>query len=267
MTLKIASDGLPARIVHQWSDEKLFYLERYMDIFTSGMKSRWDNLVYADFFAGPGMCIDQVTGQESEGSPLRALRFEFSHIFLNDADPEAVEALRERTHGDARVRITQLDCNDAVEPALDYLFPSRTASTLGLAFIDPTAFQMQFGSLRKLAMRGRFDLLITFMTNYPRRFISRGGFGLDSQFADFVGREAYSRNLQGRSGIGTDELLDVYKKQLASIGYKYVDDITRAINTRGSTIYHPVFASRSPRGKDFFEKIRQRTNSGQRRML
>ena len=103
MTLVAASDGLPARIVHQWSGEKLFYLERYMDIFTTGMKNKWPNLVYADFFAGPGVCIDKQTLEESQGSPLRALKFGFSRIFLNDADPDAVDALRQRTHDDERV--------------------------------------------------------------------------------------------------------------------------------------------------------------------
>ena len=223
-------------------------------------------MVYADFFAGPGICIDEETGQESQGSPLRSLNFGFSRIFLNDADLEAVEALRRRTGGDSRVHITHLDCNEAVKPALEFLLPKGGGSTLGLAFIDPTAFQMRFDSVEELTRHGRFDLLITFMTNYPKRFIGRPGFGRDSQFAGFVGDEAYGRLLQDRLEVGTDELLSAYKEQLHSIGYAYVDDITRVINTRGSTIYHPVFASRDIRGKDFFEKIRQRTYAGQRRM-
>ena len=267
MTLVPASDGLPARVVHQWSDEKLFYVERYMDIFTSGMKQRWSHLVYADFFAGPGMCVEEQSRLESKGSPLRALDFKFSRIFLNDADPEAVDALRKRTEGDDRVHITQLDCNDAVGAALDYLFPTETErNTLGLAFVDPTAFQMRFESIRTLAAGGRLDLLITFMTNYPKRFISRPGLGSNSQFAAFVGNDAYERHLEGRREVETHELLRLYGDQLRSIGYEHVDNITRIANTRGSTIYHSVFASRHPRGKDFFEKISQRTYSGQRRM-
>ncbi len=267
MTLVTASDGLPARVVHQWSDEKLFYVERYMDIFTTGMKRRWPRLVYADFFAGPGVCVEEQSGLESKGSPLRALGFDFSRIFLNDADPEAVRALRQRTAGDDRVHVTQLDCNHAVETALTSLFPPGTErNTLGLAFIDPTAFQMRFESIRTLAAGGRFDLLITFMTNYPKRFISQPGFGPNSQFAAFMGNEAYALRLEGRKEVETHELLQLYREQLRSLGYEYVDDITRIANTRGSTIYHSVFASRHKRGKDFFEKISQRNHSGQRRM-
>ena len=268
MRLVSASDGLPARIVHRWSDEKLFYLEQYMGIFTRGMKDLWEGrLVYADFFAGPGLCIEEGAGTESLGSPLRALDFDFLRIFLNDADPNAVEALRRRTQGDGRVRITQLDCNDAVGPALEFLVPpGEERRTLGLAFIDPTAHQMRFEAIREFTTGVNFDLLITFMTNFPKRFISQPGFGPRSDFAKFIGLDAYEEKVQGRSRIETYELLDTYRDQLGCIGYDYVDDITRIVNTRGSTIYHSVFASRHQRGKDFFEKISQRTYSGQQRM-
>lgn len=272
MTLVEASDRLPARVVHQWSDEKLFYLEHYMGIFTRAMKDQeWGgqklSLVYADFFAGPGRCIDEQTGVETLGSPLRALEFGFSRIFLNDADLEAVDALRERTRGDGRVVITQLDCNDAVQPAIDFLLPSGDPRpTLGLAFIDPTAHQMSFESIRALTRRVRLDLLITFMTNFPKRFITQPGFGPESDFAKFIGSDAYRRELQGRPRIQTHELLRIYRQELNRIGYGYVDDVTRIVNTRGSTIYHPVFASRHARGKDLFEKISQRTYAGQAKM-
>ena len=265
MTYVTASDGLPARVVHQWSDEKLFYTERYMDIFTTGMKNRWDNLVYADFFAGPGRCVVEESGEESEGSPLRAIRYGFSSIFLNDYDRVAVDALRERTRGEDRVHITQLDCNAAVDEAIDFLIPQGARrKTLGLAFIDPTAYQMRFDSIRRLTARGRFDLLVTFMTNYGTRFISRPGFGEGSDFARFIGPEAYDKHVRGRS-IRTYQLLQTYREQLGKIGYGFVDDVAR-IPSEGQAFYHLVFASHSSRGREFFKKIRERTPVGQRRM-
>ena len=137
---------------------------------------------------------------------------------------------------------------------------------MGLAFVDPTAHQMRFEAIKEFTKGVNFDLLVTFMTNFPRRFISHPGFGPASDFAKFIGPEAYERDVRGRSRIETYELLQIYRQQLSSIGYEYVDDITRIVNTRGSTIYHSVFASRSPRGKDFFEKISQRSYTGQQRM-
>ena len=269
MTYVKAQDGLPARVVRPWSDEKLWCAKRYMSIFTTGMKNQWEHLVYADFFAGPGVCVERESGMESKGSPLLAIDRGFSRIFLNDCDHEAVAALRERTRGDDRVHITQLDCNEAVDEAIAFLIPSDASrdSTLGLAFIDPTAHQMSFESIRRLTERGRFDLLVTFMTNFPVRFIATPGYGPDSDFARFIGIEAYNQHLHGRSQIKKPDLLRIYREQLKGIGYEYVDDIPRVVNEQGSTIYHQVFASRHRRGKEFFEKIRARTYTGQRRML
>ena len=113
-----ASDGLPARVVRAWSAEKLFTTKRYMDIFTGAMKNQRKDLVYADFFSGPGVCFERERGIEIKGSPLLALDYKFTRIFLNDYDHAAVAALRERTRGDGRVHIRQMDCS--YSPASTY---------------------------------------------------------------------------------------------------------------------------------------------------
>lgn len=272
MTLVPANDGLPARVVHAWSDEKLFYLQHFMDIFTTGMKNRWERLVYADFFAGPGINVEEEGGEESLGSPLRALEFDqFSALFFNDADPTAVDALRDRTatQPPGRVLIKNLDCNDAVESARDFLFPPGSErTTLGLAFIDPTAYQMSFDSVRRLVRDVRLDLIVTFMTSYPRRFIGLPGFDEGSDFDRFMGTRDWLRLDTERPVFGfTRELLDIYEANLQTLGYLPPNDSARILNTRGATIYHLVFASKHPRGNDFFEKISQRDSGGQRKLL
>lgn len=263
--LVTVTDGLPARVVHEWSDEKLHYVERYMDIFTHGMRQRWD-LAYADFFSGPGVCVDRETRVESLGSPLRALNYEFDRWFFNDLDSEAVSALHERV-GMEREGVTfrTLDCNAAVPTARDCLFPDeRAESTLGLAFIDPTAYQITFESIRRLTRGVRLDLIITFMTNFPRRFIGLQGFTAGSNFDRFMGTRDW---LQLGRRATTRQILDIYEEQLRKIGYTYVVDDARIINSKNSTMYHLIFASKNPRGEDFFRKISARTYKGQRRLL
>ncbi len=49
-----ASDGLPGLVVGSWAKEKLYYVQRYCRIFSTGMKGRWKNLVYIDLYCGPG---------------------------------------------------------------------------------------------------------------------------------------------------------------------------------------------------------------------
>ncbi len=269
--LKPSEDGYPARVVESWSHEKLHYVERYFNIFCRGMKDKW-TLVYGDFLAGPGKCIDEKTGEESLGSPLRALRrSEFQRVFLNDADPQVTEALRARTAHEppGRVYIDTLDCNHAVERARGFLFPpGQSSKTLGLAVIDPTAFQMRFDAVTRLTQGVKLDLIIIFMSGYIRRFISTPEFErvLDGFFGTSDWRELVDKkNTGGR--LTYRHLLDLYKAQLKRIGYVHVDDSQRMANLNGSTIYHLIFASKHPRGAEFFKNISQQQYSGQRRLF
>lgn len=70
----LGSDGLPVRESGTWVEDKLYYLERYLKIFSVGMKNKWGGrLYYVDLFAGPGRCRIRGTHREIDGSPLVAL--------------------------------------------------------------------------------------------------------------------------------------------------------------------------------------------------
>ena len=272
MALVEASDHLPAREVGPWNNEKLHYVARYLDIFATGMKNKWDDLVYADLLCGPGLCKGE-DGVEAQGSPLLALSHEpLTRFFFNDADGQAIAALRARIGSDTLaeqrpVETTSSDCNQVADVAREFLFPRGTRrSVLGLAFIDNQGFEMSLESIEELTRGVNLDLLITFMTSFPKRFISRPGFGPDSDFAKFIGVDAYQKYVQDRPVIQTHELLEAYREKLGSFGYRHIDDRIRIENTKGSTIYHLVFASRHARGKEFFGRISQRMSSGQARM-
>jgi three-Cys-motif partner protein len=161
------------------------------------------------------------------------------------------------------------DCNDAVGPARDFLFPQGSAGrTLGLAVIDPTAFQMRYDSIARLTAGLRVDLIIIVMTGFIRRFIGTPEFerALDQFFGTAEWRHLLAGKDEGER-ITYRKLLDLYERQLKKLGYRHVSDDARILNTKGSTIYHIVFASKHPRGKEFFDKISQRTYTGLRRLL
>ena len=272
MTLVRASDGYDAREVGAWNNEKLHYVARYLDIFAKSMKNKWDDLVYADMLCGPGLCKGE-DGVETQGSPLLVLSHEpLARFYFNDADERAIAALRARIGPDGPaeerpVETTSADCNEVARLARQFLFPPDTSrSVLGLAFIDNQAFEMSFEAIEELTRGVNLDLLITFMTSFPKRFISQPGFGPDSNFAKFIGVDAYQKYVSDRSRIQTHELLEAYREKLGTLDYLCIDDRISIENTRGSTIYHLIFASRHPLGKEFFVKISQRTSSGQARM-
>lgn len=265
--LVTASDGLPAHQVGVWNDQKLDYIERYVNIFAVGMKNRWPSLVYADFFSGPGMCV-APGHRERVGTALIAARHaEFTRLFLNDLSPVATAALRQRLPDDtaSKTLIAETDCNDAVGIAREFLFQTR--STLGLAVIDPFAYQMRFDSIARLTRDVRCDLLITVMTGFPRRFLSgTDAFRPGSAFDLFIGTREWE-GLRGRAPRDvTRGLLDIYRQQLEGLGYK-VDDRIAIRNSRDRPIYHLVYASRDARGIDFWQKATDVDSRRQGRMI
>ena len=112
----IAQDGLLARRLGPWAREKLYYVDRYMEIFNAGMRYKWARRVYIDLFSGPGVVIAQQ--QEIPGSPLLAVRTRvpFTDIFLNDLEPGAIAAVRARYANSkltSAAHFFMVDCNDA----------------------------------------------------------------------------------------------------------------------------------------------------------
>src|SRR5581483_8126986 len=99
----------------------------------------------------------------------------FTEMYFNDADARAIGALRERIlPGSApSVQFRSLDCNIAALDVRTALFAGANArSTLGLAFVDPTAFQITFDALAEMTKGLHIDLIITVMTGYLKRFIA-----------------------------------------------------------------------------------------------
>ncbi len=271
MTLVAASDGHVARSIPPWSRQKLFYIDRYLDAFSRAMKGKWE-LVYADFFSGPGLCVDAGIRQEIEGTALLPFKYDpIRRVFLNDVDARATEALRARTwmQPEGRVRIETLDCNQAVRPARDFLVPTgANRRTLGVAVVDPTAFDLTYKALSEFTSGLRFDLIVIFMTGYVRRFIRSPQFGpvLDSFFGTPAWRALVKDQSEGER-ITFRKLLDLYQQQLMNLGYWYVNDRVRVGNTLGRTIYHVVFASKHEMGVQLWEKVSRMEYGGQRLLL
>lgn len=263
----VARDGLLAYKLPNQTREKLWQLDRLISIFCTAMKSKW-RLVYADLLSGPGVCIDTLTGEERLGSALIAAQHqEFSRLFINDTNIRATDALRVRLgdqHG-GRILIHTGDCNTVAETAREFLFPPMSRRrTLGLAVIDPSAYQMHFDSIRRLTSGVRMDLMIVLMTSYMQRFLHTPSFieplshilG-DDQVADLNGRRSRGERL------GFDDFLSCFERQLASIGYDYVHRVP-AHNSVGGVVYHIIYASRHPLGQEFSARASSRRMDGQR---
>ena len=159
-------DGLPVRNVGPWTEDKLFYWHRYVEITTTAMvdKPQWSaGLVYVDLFAGPGICRIRDSQKRIPGSVLIAAHAmkPFRRIVACEMDQDlaaACETRLRRTYASSRSTVLVGDCNQLIGRVVD-LIPDRA---LTLAFVDPEGLHARFETLATLTSGRRADLLVLF---------------------------------------------------------------------------------------------------------
>ena len=274
--LQLDHDGLPSRCVGPWSEDKLFYLRRYCDIFANGMKNKWRKRVFVDLFSGPGRCRVRPQGDFTEGSPLIALGQPFTNYFFVDLSAHCISALQRRTSEVERttgkkLNILQDDANSCIDKLVEDI-EGLGPDTIGFAFVDPTGIQLHFETLRKLARSPRIDLLVNFPLgmNIQRQIWHQlqKDPDLEGKFDRYFGTNKWRDICSGDQG-GTrfrrHSLLQLYEAQLKSLGYAYVGDV-RSVKNRGVSLYLLIFASKNPRGREFWENVTRKAPSGQGRL-
>ena len=267
----LGSDGLIVRDSGSWVDDKLYYLGRYLKIFSVGMKNKWaGRLYYVDLFAGPGRCRIRGTQKEIDGSPLVALLgFDFAKYFFFEADSACFEALDGRVKRRApgkweNVKMIPGDCNATIEEA------GLPSEGLGLAFIDPTGIsQISFDTVRTLTTGRKIDLIINFPEGMGIRMnLHQYAQPDESALTRFMGsarwRELYRQSLTSFDQV-CKEIANEYLDNLRSLGYLAVDSDWVPVRTDQNTLlYYLLFASKNPRGNDFWRKIKRIGPHGER---
>ena len=250
-------DNLPSRKSGPWIRRKYFFLERYMHIFTHGMDKKWEGeLSFVDLFAGPGRCYIAKEEVEIDGSALMSLEFPFRRYFFVEMEAANLEALKLRCERSPKlnsIRFVPGDCNKV----LNQIDPTG----LTLAFIDPTGIDIHFHTIKSLAEGRKVDLLMTIMDgmdirrNFDRYLKNPEGGPLDHFLGGNVG---WAKIKSPR------DVVEEFRNRLRGIGYKTVEftDIPVS-NERHAPMYFLLFASRHPRGLDFWKKITATDDSGQ----
>jgi three-Cys-motif partner protein len=156
-TFDVSDDGLVFPEIGPWAEDKYRLIALYDELFSKGMKGKWDVRVYVDLYAGAG--FGKVKGSETRlmGSPLIALNVEFPfdrYIFC-EQDPENLDALRQRVKRlapSADVVFINGSCDDCVEEILRAIpRGSSSRKVLSLCFVDPFDFGFKFNTLKRLS--------------------------------------------------------------------------------------------------------------------
>ena len=198
------------------------------------------------------------------GPPLVTLNqhYPFSHYVFVDADESHVAALKARSQafalGSEKITLRG-DCNDP--QILRAVLKGTPSNALCLTFVDPFRFNIKFETIRALADARRTDFIIVFQMGGLKRALESGSPAIDSLFGD---DGAWYKIYKESPRNFTRPLLDYYESRLSTLGY-LEDFYPTEIPVRGPNnvlLYYLIFASKHPRGKDFWQKAIRKAEPG-----
>lgn len=223
------------------------------------------------------MEIDRKSGAEFEGSPLRALRVTpaFDRLVFSDVQPKNVEALKERIPAADRSRVDVRlgDCHDVARDVLAKL----SHRTLGLAFVDPEGFEVQFRLFQTLATR-RIDVLYLFpggigIARNVGAFVKRAKAPLDDLIPGWRdlkrARVAAGQKLTAEEMASYDQpFVMAFRQRMGQLGFQYSEQGEPYFtNEKNVKMYHLLFFSKHPAGLALWRGVTRVEASGQRRLF
>ena len=155
--LHVDDDGLISPDVGGWAETKYRLLALYEELFSTGMKNKWEQRVYIDLYAGAGYSRVQGTRRLLKGSPIIALTITNpfdKYIFCEESDEllGALKARAQRIAPQANVAYILGQCDAEIEKVCREVPKASPGNTvLSLCLVDPFDFGLKFETLRRLA--------------------------------------------------------------------------------------------------------------------
>lgn len=270
--IEVTDDGLITPEVREWSLEKYRLVGSYCDIFTNGMKNKWNQLVYIDLFAGAGYAKVKEKKRIYLNSALIAMSIPspFTKYILCEKDDEKFEALSKRVKrdfGHLNYELIKGDSNLNIAEVVKAIPSYGKGNTLlPFCFVDPYSLNLNFSTIRSLA-NGLMDFLILQALHMDANRNFDNYLNEEStRIAEYLGVSNW-RDLFEKDGVIYRKnfvkfLADQYSEQMNTLGYvktKCTHQIKS--NVKNLPLYYLSFYSKNARGVDFFKKVQQRVKS------
>ena len=155
--LRVEDDGLPRGEVNRWAEDKYRLLALYDELFSTGMKYKWDQRVYIDLYAGAGYARIKGTKKILKGSPILALgvTHPFDKYIFCEESAELLEALKARVTRiapQAQVAYVPGNCDSKIAQICKEIpRGSPSNKVLSLCLVDPFDFGLKFETLKQLS--------------------------------------------------------------------------------------------------------------------
>lgn len=224
-------------------------------------------LYYVDLYAGDGECVcDEAPLKrwdppliQSLLKPARKDNLQL-HSFLNDLDIEHFNKLKDSVRGyeDYIVDITNENAN-SVYPKFLSKIPKDQWS---IFFIDPYKHsELSWKTIEGIAQHTGYDtysrctrkpeLIINLMTTTMQRTFDKS----PEAITEVLGTDEWKERIEGRSDEKMHEIfLDIFTKQLESLGYSVTSFMINQTPPLKSTLYYLVFASNIPKANEIISK-------------
>lgn len=270
--IEVEEDGLFTPEVREWSKEKYRLVGSYCDIFTSGMKNNWDQLVYIDLYAGAGYARIKETQKIYKSSSLIALSIPkpFTKYIFVEADLKRCEALQSRVNRDYKdfdVEIINGDCNCLVDEIIRSIPKfSKSNTLLPFCFIDPFSLNLNFKTIQRLGTNRLMDFLILQALHMDAnrnltKYLNDENDKISLYLSSPQWRDDFNREYMMYSNNFVKFLADQYQKQMKK--FDYINDQQMhqiRSNVKNLPLYYLAFYSKHKRGIDFFKRIKKYAN-------
>jgi three-Cys-motif partner protein len=167
-----------------------------------------------------------------------------------------------------RARIFVGDCNNLIDDIASAI-PDKA---LTLVFVDPEGLHIHLRTLQTLTKGRAVDLLVLFADRMDlHRNVEFYANQTESNLDRFLGVECdwrtHWRSLTNQNRDNVCRLFfELYRDQLESkLGYRVFAD--QVMRSRTSAIYRVIYASKHPKGLEFWKKISRFDRSGQQSFL
>jgi three-Cys-motif partner protein len=266
--MTVIDDGLYTPEVRAWSLEKYNLVGSYCDIFTSGMKNKWDQLVYIDLFAGAGYARIQETGDVYKNSALIAMSIPtpFTKYIFCEQDKDRFDALAERVQRDYNHLNCELiygDSNSNVNEVLKAIPKFGKGNTLlPFCFVDPYSLNLNFNTIQTLG-KGLMDFLILQALHMDANRNFENYLKEESTtIAKFLGLQNWREEFDKKYTSGSNFvkfLADQYEEQMHKLGYQNGKNMHQIrSNDKNLPLYYLSFYSKNTKGIEFFTKVKTR---------
>jgi three-Cys-motif partner protein len=271
--IEVENDGLYTPEVRSWSLEKYKLVGSYCDIFTNGMKDKWNQLVYIDLFAGAGYSTIIETGKSYLSSALIAMSVpnKFSSYILCEQDENRFKSLKQRilnNFSHLNVTLIKGDSNgisENVRTAIPRFYKGNTM--LSFCFVDPFSLDLNFNTIETLGKNINMDFLILQALHMDaNRNLGKYLKEENERIAQYLGnsdwRNDFNKNCNEYGTNFVRFLAEQYILKMQSMNYIPEKNMLQIrSNEKNLPLYYLAFYSKHPRGIEYYKKVEKYANS------